>query len=71
MVTRASLDRGETQAGLAGLEILAGRGLQDLLVRGETLAVRAPEGSRECGELRGRTELRAETGRTEYREYLV
>ena len=71
MVTRASLDRGETQAGLAGLEISAGQGPPDQAGREETLAVPGPEDSRECGELRGRTELRGETARTGYREYSV
>ena len=71
MVTRASPDPGETQAGLAGLEILAGQGPPDLAGREETLAVPGPEDSRECGELRARMELRGETARTGYREYSV
>ena len=42
LVTRDSPDPGETQAGLAGLEISADQGLLDQLVREGTLAVLAP-----------------------------
>ena len=71
MVTRASPAPGETQAGLAGLEILGDRARPDLPGREATLAVPGPEVFKECGELRARMEHRAETARTGYREYSV